>query len=491
MKQPKDRFVLQLRLEPTLEDELVLYKRFRLANHIYNVMVKEAKKRIHKLRRDKEYQDIMAHLSQSKGKYRPGDKQRLRELTLFYGLSEYHFHAYVDAGQSQYKDNIDAFTRQKIATHVWQATADYLFHNGKVIHFHKLKNIKSVEGKSNASGIRYKKNRLHWLGLDIPVRIKDKDDYARLCLKHDVAYSRIVRRWHKHKYRYYLQLVLKGAPPQKYPLDAHDMTKVGIDIGPSTVACVSNKGCILTELGSDIDKIDDELYRLNRRLDRQRRANNPDNYNEDGMIRRNTKGFNRVWKTSRRQQLTQDKIKELYAKRAAKLKQSHNELANRILSLGSDIYIEDMNIQGLAKRSQKTEISETTGTYKRKKRFGKSVSNHAPFMLMTIINNKLKVIERDICKVSTYDTKLSQLNHITGEYIKPLLSERWKEIGGHSVQRDLYSAFLLAHMETQNTVDIDGCFDDFAQFIINHDKTIQSLRKEKQEGRQFPSCMGI
>ena len=49
----KRRFALTLRLMTTEDDEAILAKRFRIASHIYNVMVKEARKRLHKLRKDK------------------------------------------------------------------------------------------------------------------------------------------------------------------------------------------------------------------------------------------------------------------------------------------------------------------------------------------------------------------------------------------------------------------------------------------------------
>lgn len=484
------RFALTLRLMTTEDDELVLAKRFRIASHIYNVMVKEARKRIHKLKMDKDYQEIMNHLKKSKGKYRKGDKTRLRELNRLYGLSEYDFHFYIDKGQKQYDKNIDSQARQKIATNVWRAVQKVLYSNGHTIHFHKEKNLKSISGKSNVTGIRYREECLYWKGLVIPVRIRTKDKYARECLEHDICYCRIVRRWHKHKYRYYIQIVFKGIPPQKHNID-EDNTQVGIDIGPSTIAVVSSKGIILTEMASDVDLIDIEIKRFNRKMDRQRRMNNPDNYNSDGTIKRQTKTFRRHWKWSGQMKKTNHQIKHLYALRASKLRQSHFMLANKILKLGTDIYIEDMNIQGLAKRSKKTEISEKTGKYKRKKRFGKSISNHAPAMLITIVNNKLSYMEKEVCKVNTFDTRLSQLNHLTGEYEKHDLSDRWKIIGKDNVQRDLYSAFLLSHMATQKEVDINACFDDFNNFMIYHDNKISELRKQKHDGKKFPSCMGI
>lgn len=50
-------------------------------------------------------------------------------------------------------------------------------------------------------------------------------------------------------------------------------------------------------------------------------------------------------------------------------------MSNFILSLGDNIYVEDMNFKGLQRRSRKTEVSEKTGRFKKKKRFIFSIPN--------------------------------------------------------------------------------------------------------------------
>ena len=50
------------------------------------------------------------------------------------------------------------------------------------------------------------------------------------------------------------------------------------------------------------------LHRLDRKLGRQRRANNPTNYDERGRVKRGRKR----WKVSRRQRKTQARRREAY-----------------------------------------------------------------------------------------------------------------------------------------------------------------------------------
>lgn len=485
-------FVLTLRLDTDTSTEEILNKRFRIAEHIYNVMVKEARKRIHKLRSDRDYKTIMNSYRKTKN-LSVADRRKLTDLRTAYGLTEYQFHAYLDKGQSQFKKNIDSFTRQKIGTAVWRSVESILFKKGKHIYYKKHNSLKSVEGKSNKTGIRFKNNKMIWNGLELPVIIKHNDVYAQETLMyHEVKYCRIVRRWHKHKYRYYVQLVMKGIPPQKHELDKNDSRKVGIDIGTSSIAAVSESGLIFEELAFSVNKIDKEVCLLHRKLDRQRRANNPENYNDDGTIRRQSKAFRRIWKTSNRQRQTTNELRTLYEKRADALKQAHEILANRILTLGTDVYVEDMNMQSLAKRAKETKISAKTGRYQKKKRFGKSIANHAPSLLIEILNRKLHYIDKNIMKADAYSIKASQFNHVSGEYKKSELSERWKSLDDkNKVQRDLYSAFLLMNCSDTKTLDISECFRTYDKFKDKHDKLIKELKDIKRAGRIFPACMGI
>jgi len=57
-------------------------------------------------------------------------------------------------------------------------------------------------------------------------------------------------------------------------------------------------------------------------------------------------------------------------KQKALRKQSHEKLANYIISLGNQVYVEDMNFKGLQRRAKKTTVNKKTGRFKKKKRFG-------------------------------------------------------------------------------------------------------------------------
>ncbi|KIE48176.1 putative transposase family protein [Clostridium argentinense CDC 2741] len=255
----------------------------------------------------------------------------------------------------------------------------------------------------------------------------------------------------------------------------NENARVGLDIGTSTLAIASEKEVKILELAEDIS-IDEKLKRvLQRKLDRQRRANNSNKYNEDGTIK---VGNREKWVQSKSYIKTKLALAEIQRKIADKRKQSHNKLANYILSLGLDVRVETMNFKGLQKRTKETTVNEKIGKINRKKRFGKSLSNKAPSMLITLVNKKLQYYGLSIKKIDTYKVKASQFEHFTETYVKKPLSKRWNEFEQGNIQRDMYSAFLIMNTKDNlKEVDIDRANRAFENFFKLHNKEIERIRK--------------
>ncbi|WP_152618051.1 hypothetical protein [Caldibacillus thermoamylovorans] len=140
-------------------------------------------------------------------------------------------------------------------------------------------------------------------------------------------------------------------------------------------------------------------------------------------------------------------------------------------------------------RAKETTINEKTGNYNKKKRFGKSIANKAPSMLLTILDNKLKFQDTKLKKVDTYSVKASQYNHVTNEYNKKELGQRWNDFGDFKIQRDLYSAFLIMNVnEDLKTINRELCFRKFGNFKELHDLEINRIKSSDNE---LISSMGI
>jgi hypothetical protein len=244
-----------------------------------------------------------------------------------------------------------------------------------------------------------------------------------------------------------LQLTIGGEKPQK----GRTLGKgnVGIDIGPSTIATSSLKGVHFDKLADKCDNIEHELYLINRKLDRSRRANNPQNYNEDGKIKR---GVRLVWKKDKevkRYTTLKQQRKELYRKQAEIRKQQHLEMANALLSQGDTFIVENNPVDAWVRRAKETTKTKT-GKNRCKKRYGKSVANHAPSMFVSILKNKVLSLGGSFYEIDPRNAA-TQFDFTNGEFTKHEVSERSITLSnGCTHQRDMLSAFNLQHIILQS-----------------------------------------
>ncbi|MDM8534287.1 transposase [Clostridiaceae bacterium HSG29] len=466
---PKSTFVLTLKLNTEKYQEDILNKRLDIGRQIYNACLNELFKRYNSMKQSKIYQKT---LKMEKSKER---NKHFREINNNFGLTEYSLHKFVKPMQHHFKKNIDSFTAQKIATRCFSAFEENLYNPKIKVKFKRYEMFNSLEGKSNKTGIRYLNQILKWNKLDIPILIKKKDDYVKEALENKIKYCRILRKTIRGKNKYYIQLILEGIPPKKERTTKNQ--KVGLDIGTSTIAIVSNETIKLLELAPKIDKLENKKRILLRKLDRQRRLNNPDNFNKNGTLK---KGIKIKWNNSNNYIKSKNKLKEIMRKQKVLRKQSHEKLANYIISLGNEIYVENMNFKGLQKRAKATTINKKTGKFNKKKRFGKSLSNKAPAKLIEIINRKLNYLGKEILKVNTWKVKASQYNHNDDSFKKKKLNERWNVIDGQKIQRDLYSAFLIMNVKNNlEEIDRELCIKNYQKFKKNHDKEINKIKTSK------------
>lgn len=460
--------------------ETILNKRFEISRQLYNAVLSKAYKRYKSMIETKKYRQLKEQINNANEKEKKLLYKQLNEMYKQYRLNEYSLHEDIQEMQHHFSENIDSFTAQKIATRVWSAFEDLLFGDGKIVHFKKYGELDSLEGKSNKTGIRFKDGFLIWNGLKISVKIDYNNPYEYQALKDEICYCRIKRRFIKGKCKYYLQIVFKGVPPMKINKDGEVKRHigngtVGLDIGTQTIAIVSNVDVKLLELADRVNNIEKERRRILRYMDRSRRANNPDNFNEGGTIKKGKL----KWVKSNRYIKAQNKLRELYRKQADVREYQHQLLSNYILSLGNKIKVEEMNFKGLQKRSKKTEKNDK-GKFKRKKRFGKSLANKAPAKLLIILDNKLKYFGEKLIKVNTKEVKASQYNHLNCRYNKKKLSQRWNDLNGIKIQRDLYSAFLIQHVNDDLcNINQEECKRDFERFKILHDKEIERLNNSE------------
>lgn len=506
-KEDSNRCVLTLPLLTELWQEHIIEKRFKIIEHLKNQLISIELRKLKKLQRTKEYKNLMKRIESVPKSERTALYKKRNKMLKEKGFSQY---AFMDdmAGkkslmQKHFESHINVQIAHKAAIDVWSSFEKFLFGTGQMVHYQKRGTLCSVASKSPKTGMFYypDENIFKWSGggtkpkggIILCLRVAPlKTDYEKeMVANNEIKYYRVVRKWMKTKYKYYLQITFAGKPADKHR--EISTGRVGIDIGTQTIAIASDKSVKLLELADKVNKNHIKKCELQRKLDRSRRYTNPDNFNPDGTVKRGTKGHKLKWNKSKHYLEIAGKIRELERKNADIRKYQHTCLANDILAMGNQIYIEPMNYKGLQKRVKETQVDEK-GRYKKKKRFGKSLANKAPAMFVTILKTKAEQHGGAVYEVDIMSYRASQCDHTTGEYTKHSLNDRWRILGnGDKVQRDLYSAFLIKNSnKTHDEIDLDKCSKTYDNFKKLHDTEIENIRNEVMlRGRKNISSYGI
>ena len=354
------------------------------------------------------------------------------------------------------------------------------FFPGMVLHLERME----IDIKTSKSG----KNETY---ITLPILPNSKHaDYEMWALKggsSSIKVLTIVRRMVRGQYKYYLQLSIDGEKPQK----GRTLGKgnVGIDIGPTTVAVSGENIASIDKLASKCDNIQEEITRLARKIDRSRRANNPENFNEDGTIKR---GVRLVWKDSMRYKALRKEMAELQRRQAAIRKQQHIDRANALLKEGDTFIVENNPVNAWVRRVKETKIDEKTGKYKSKRGSGRSVGNHAPAMFVDILENKVKSLGGRFERVNTQNAA-SQYDFTTDSFKtgdeKHKLKERSITLSnGDTHQRDMLAAFNLQHLKydeaEKKQYDTEAMAKHYDRFCELEQAEIQRYKnKEKKDDR--------
>lgn len=181
----------------------------------------------------------------------------------------------------------------------------------------------------------------------------------------------------------------------------------------------------------------------------------------------------------------QKRLKELERKQAAVRKYQHYILANNLLALGNEFYIEDKNIKQM--QMKKPLEQKDDGSYKSRSNYGRGIMEKAPSMFLTILKQKAEQSGGEVIVVDKNSVKASQYSHIMDDFYKKEVEERYDEVSG--CQKNLYTAFLLMNIEDRKYISKEMCDQHFPEFKEKHDKTIESLKQTKN--KKFPKSMGI
>jgi hypothetical protein len=481
-------FLLELPLSVDAGQAKRLRAHFEATRCLYNTVLAEALGRLKRMRADPKWQVARAIPPAQKEERRTAFS-RLREEHSF---SEYALYDFAKEANCMWiADHIDALMARTLASRAYRAVNRICLGKARGVRFKsKGRGLDSVENKWNKSGLRFilqepeegNQGWLVWNNDRLPAIIDWNDPVVHHGLRHRIKYTRLIRRKAASPrakgadcqgYRYCVQLALEGLPYQK-PKHAAGQEVIGLDLGPSTLAIVPREGearlvVFCEELKPDLG----EKRRLQRKMDRQRRASNPEHYDEKGRSKK--RGRNRLpWKNSKSYMTTQRRHAAHERKLAAHRKSLHGRLVHKVIKQGNQIRMEKISYKAWQKQ------------------FGKSVGLHAPGMFVELLRRTVAKTGGTLTEVPTRSTKLSQYCHGCQRYEKKPLSQRWHHCacGIGPVQRDLYSALLVAYLEPPDTIP-SIAQDSWEGADLRLRAAIEVLQQRAKEGQSLPRSVGI
>lgn len=509
-------YTVRLKLELSQSEEYFMKKCFFFMNTIHNRIVSHAQNCINAVFRDADYMSARKEYGESEfakkkaGQLSSAQKKRKKQLSelmkdkqIEYGLRQTDLERFAKVLHEKYARFVSSQQVQAEAKTVYSGVVKVLFGNGMHLHFKPVSQFDCIRQKCATNGVKiidwntvkFMKHIYQTTGL--PDTEYMKAVRLQTVLYADVIYTYLKQIEFSTGFHYYVIITLRGEAPRKFSKCSHS-NRTGVDLGVSTIATSSHDELNLEELAPESDRYDREIRHLQKLVERSMRLHNPENYNPNGTVKKGKHS----WKLTRKCRKMKRLMRVLYRKQTAYVQSSHQKFINHLIQTTSEFILEPMEFAGLQKRAKNTERSDKVSTvkakdgtvkkihkYKRKKRYGHSIKNRSPGFMQSELKRKAEQYDIPYFEINRNAYRASQLHHDTGEYIKPELSERFKVIDGHEVQRDLYSAFLICNTGDSLTApDFEICTSSFPCFVEMHDTLIENMKKR---GISMKQCFGF
>lgn len=431
MSDVKGRYILTLPLKTEVYQEHILEKRFRLGEHLYNNFLNFEKKKFHEMTKRKDYRDAqnlikeltiqinsLDEFKESKQLIQELRKQRKEQYDIIYNIkkmfdwSEFGFINDMKKYRKYYKANLNSTICDNLSGRCFKAFEkmeselikdQYRNDEDKVnpcVHYKRKDSLRCLTAKKNSTGIRFsldEGNRIgtvKWQGLVFSIDLSKCTLYEWQALQSEICYCAVKREKIKGKWKYYIQITLKGHVPDKFDKQTGELKRqlgkgnVGLYFTSTSLTVSTENGVKTYPL--EIKNNEDEKTELLQKMDASRRATNPDNYNEDGTSKE--KSEIKGWHFSKAYKKYRAELYEIYRKECEEKKLLQEILANEVIASGDVFNCNKMDFKFLQRN------------------LGKKIQSASPAMLKTTIERKLSYHDVSINEIS-----YSKLNPIFEE----------------------------------------------------------------------------
>lgn len=431
MSDEKGRYILTLPLKTEVYQEHILEKRFRLGEHLYNNFLNFEKKKFYEMTKRKDYRDAqnlikeltiqinsLDKFKESKQLIQELRKQRKEQYDIIYNIkkmfdwSGFGFINDMKKYRKYYKANLNSTICDNLSGRCFKAFEkmeselikdQYRNDEDKVnpcVHYKRKDSLRCLTAKKNSTGIRFsldegnKIGTVKWQGLVFSIDLSKCTLYEWQALQSDICYCAVKREKIKGKWKYYIQITLKGHVPDKFDKQTGELKRqlgkgnVGLYFTSTSLTVSTENGVKTYPL--EIKYHEDKKTELLQKMDASRRATNPDNYNGDGTSKE--KSEIKGWHFSKAYKKYRAELYEIYRKECEEKKLLQEILANEVIASGDVFNCNKMDFKFLQRN------------------LGKKIQSASPAMLKTTIERKLSYHDVSINEIS-----YSKLNPIFEE----------------------------------------------------------------------------
>jgi hypothetical protein len=408
----------------------LLMKRFEVCRQIYNSMLGYELKKLRAMERSEEYKQAQAVIANAYKTMDVAERKKdadfkaaievKKELMKQNRFSKQGFVGDTTSFYKHFNKSIpSAVAGCTIAPAMWAAFDDYFYGTGRQIKFKRKGDWRSMvsDGKSGIRILDDEDNTIRGQAdgrnlycvcgsdkarmIKMPLKIDRRDYYKLEMLDKPYKQVRIVNKEVRGKLKWYAQITVDAPPVAKYDSKGNEKHKIkkgkmGVYVDTSHVVYTTNgrkfEDINLENTDADI-YYDTRIAELQRYMESSRRTLNPDNFNEDGTIKKGIykdgERHRLRWTFSNGYRRANSELKDLYRVQAENRRLERIIIANEILSHGNDITINDFPFQWAAMRKKEDEKTET-GANASKSKKGYDEGHNAPALLVTLIDTKLK-----------------------------------------------------------------------------------------------------
>ena len=245
-KKNKDEnyYIIELPLATEKYQEDIIDTRLECGRKIYNALLNVVLKRYNEMKKTKVYRNLYKDLTGDSTNDKVVWKQ-IEQMRKAYKLTENDFKNDVKLMQHHFKCHLHSRLVQDIAINVWKAISSLFYKGGKSVHFKKFGTFNTLSSNEYNQGIIFDGiNTINWTKLSLKIKFPTSPK-SKAYIEQNLfpnlnrlKFCKIVRKEIRGKYKYYVQLLFQGeSVKSRYTLGSG---RVGIDIGTSTIAIVSD-----------------------------------------------------------------------------------------------------------------------------------------------------------------------------------------------------------------------------------------------------------